>query len=61
MNDLRSQDLAEETLEKLTNFFHACDRLRFTQCEMDKREMTEMLDLAEEIVRLLEAGKAAAA
>ncbi len=41
-------------LEKLTDFFHACDRLRFTQCEMGKQEMAEMLSMAEEIVRLLE-------
>ncbi|MFC1712862.1 BatD family protein [Candidatus Poribacteria bacterium] len=61
VGSLRSQGLAEETLEKLTDFFQACDRLRFTQCEMDKHEMGDMLGLAEEIVSLLENNKAAVA
>jgi len=60
VDSLRSQSFAEETLEKLTAFFHACDRLRFTQCEMNEQEMTEILDMASEIIKLLENGKAAA-
>lgn len=60
VDSLRSQGLVEETLEKLTKFFHACDRLRFTQCEMNEQEMTEILDMGSEIIKLLENGKAAA-
>ena len=58
VDSLRSQGLAEGTLEKLTAFFQACDRLRFTQCETNEDEMAEILGMAREIVRLLEGNKA---
>jgi len=54
VNNLRSQGIPEEILEKLTAFFEACDRMRFAQSNLDERDMSAILDLAMESVKLLE-------
>jgi hypothetical protein len=54
VDSLRSQGAAEEILEKLAAFFEACDRIRFAQSEMSQREMSAILDLATESIKLLE-------
>ena len=59
VDSLRTQGFTEEMLEKLTAFFHACDRTRFAGSEMDKNEMTEILHLAKESIRFLETSKSA--
>jgi hypothetical protein len=54
---LRSQNISEEILEKLTSFFQACDRIRFAQYEVTEDEMKSILDLADEIIVFLEDGR----
>ena len=54
VNSMRGQGFTEEILENLTAFFHTCDRTRFTGSEVDKNEMTQILGLAKENIRLLE-------
>lgn len=53
VDSLRDQGFAEEMLEKLTDFFQSCDRIRFARSEIGEHEMTEILVLAKEIIELL--------
>jgi len=57
VDDLRVRGVPEEILEKLNAFFHACDRIRFARSDMDKNEMREILELADESIRLMEGAK----
>jgi hypothetical protein len=54
VGNLRSQNFPEEALAKLLSFFQACDRTRFAQSEVNEDELTEILDLAKDSIRLLE-------
>jgi hypothetical protein len=54
VDSLRSQGIPEEILERLTTFFEGCDRMRFAQSDMSEQDMSEILDLATETIRLLE-------
>ena len=57
VDDLRVRGVPEEILEKLNAFFQACDRIRFARSDMDENEMREILELANESIRLMEDAK----
>lgn len=54
VDNLRSRGIPAEILEKLSSFFHACDRLRFAQSDMSTNEMKAIMDLATESIERLE-------
>jgi len=60
VDNLRSRGIPEEILEKLSSFFHACDRLRFAQSDMSENEMKVIMDLATESIEHLEDTKTVA-
>jgi hypothetical protein len=57
VKDLRVRGVSEEILEKLTAFFQACDRIRFARSDMDENEMSAILQLANESIKLMEDAK----
>jgi len=54
VESLRSRGISEEILEKLTNFFHSCDMIRFAGSDMSENDMNANLEIAREIISLLE-------
>ena len=57
LDNLRSRGISEEILEKLTDFFHSCDRMRFAQSDMSEDEMNAIMALATESIERLENSK----
>lgn len=50
---LRSRVISEEAIEKLSTFFQACDTMRFAGAGVSEDEMSKVLDMAIESIRLL--------
>ena len=53
VDELRKHNVKEETLEKLRDFFEACDSVRFAPAEISQDEMQRLLALTEEATRLI--------
>ena len=53
VDELRKHNVKEETLEKLRDFFEACDSVRFAPAEISQNEMQRLLALTEEAARLI--------
>ena len=53
VDELRKHNVKEETLEKLRDFFEACDSVRFAPAEISQNEMQRLLALTEEATRLI--------
>ena len=53
VDELRKHNVKEETLEKLGDFFEACDSVRFARAEISQNEMQRLLELTEDAMNRL--------
>ena len=53
VDELRKHNVKEESLEKLRDFFEACDSVRFAPAEISQNEMQRLLSLTEEAIKLI--------